>query len=46
MNVGGSSSEPFPWAPACLVSGPLPGGLKCVLERSWAEDVEGEIGKD
>lgn len=46
MNVGGSSLEPFSWAPACGVSGPLPGELKCVLERSRAEDVDGEIGKD
>lgn len=43
---GGSSSDPFPGAPPCLVSGPLAGELKCVLERGRAEDVDGHLGKD
>lgn len=45
MNVGRNSSEPSPWPPACLVSGPLPEELTRVLERSWVGGVEGEAGK-
>ena len=42
MNVGESFSDPLPWAPARLI----PGELTCALERSWAQNVEGEVGKD
>ena len=38
MNVGGASQTPSP-------SRLVPGELAWDLERSWAQNVEGEIGK-
>lgn len=46
MSVEGSSSDPAVMGSYHLGSAPLPGEFTGALEKNWAKEEEGELGKN